>query len=120
MARRAPPLLPGTDPPLSFMHATVNRNKRSLTLDLRRPRGRDVFLRLAARADVVIENFRPGVMDGYGLGYGDVRAVKPDVVYVSISGFGQFGPDADRAGYDPLAQAASGFLSLNGTPTASR
>jgi formyl-CoA transferase len=116
MARRAPPLLPGTDPPVSFMHATVNRNKRSLTLDLRRPEGRDVFLRLAARADVVIENFRPGVMDGYGLGYEGVRAAKPDVVYVSISGFGQFGPDADRAGYDPLAQAASGFLSLNGSP----
>lgn len=116
MARRAPPFLPGTDPPLSFMHATVNRNKRSLSLDLRRPEGRDVFLRLAARADIVVENFRPGVMEGYGLGYAAVRAVRPDVVYVSISGFGQWGPDADRAGYDPLAQAASGFLSLNGDP----
>jgi formyl-CoA transferase len=116
MARRAPPFLPGTDPPVSFMHATVNRNKRSLTLDLRRPAGRDVFLRLAARSDVVVENFRPGVLDGYGLGYEHVRAVRPDVVYVSISGFGQWGPDADRAGYDPLAQAASGFLSLNGDP----
>ena len=116
MARRAPPLLPGTSPPVSFMHATVNRNKRSVTLDLRRPAGRDAFLRLAARSDVVVENFRPGVMDGYGLGYAQVRAVRPDVVYVSISGFGQFGPDADRAGYDPLAQAASGFLSLNGSP----
>jgi formyl-CoA transferase len=116
MARRAPPFLPGTDPPVSFMHATVNRNKRSLRLDLRRPEGRDVFLRLAARADVIVENFRPGVMDGYGLGYEHVRAVRPDVVYVSISGFGQWGPDADRAGYDPLAQAASGFLSLNGDP----
>jgi formyl-CoA transferase len=94
----------------------VNRNKRSLTLDLRRPEGRDAFLRLAARADVVVENFRPGVMDGYGLGYPHVRAVRPDVVYVSISGFGQWGPDADRAGYDPLAQAASGWLSLNGSP----
>ena len=116
MARRAPPHLPGTDPPVSFMHATVNRNKRSLTLDLRRPEGRDAFLRLAARADVVVENFRPGVMDGYGLGWDGVRAVKRDAIYVSISGFGQFGPDADRAGYDPLAQAASGFLSLNGSP----
>jgi formyl-CoA transferase len=116
MARRAPPLLPGSEPPVSFMHATVNRNKRSLTLDLRRPAGRGVFLRLAARADVVVENFRPGVMDAWGLGYRDVRGVRPDVVYVSISGFGQWGPDADRAGYDPLAQAASGFLSLNGAP----
>jgi formyl-CoA transferase len=116
MARRAPPFLPGSDPPVSFMHATVNRNKRSLALDLGRPEGRDVFLRLAARSDIVVENFRPGAMERFGLGYADVRAVRPDVVYVSISGFGHFGPDRDRAGYDPLAQAASGFLSLNGDP----
>ena len=116
MARRSPPFLPGFEPPLSFMHATVNRNKRSLSLDLRRPEGRDVFLKLAARADVVVENFRPGAMDRFGLGYRDVRARRPDVVYVSISGYGQWGPDADQMGYDPLAQAASGFLSLNGDP----
>lgn len=116
VVRRLPPMLPGTDPPVGFMQATVNRGKRSLVLDLRRPEGQDVFRRLAARADVVIENFRPGVMDRYGLGYAGVRAVKPDVVYVSISGFGQWGPDADRAGYDPIAQAASGWLALNGEP----
>jgi len=116
VVRRLPPMLPGTDPPVGFLQATVNRNKRSLTLDLRQPEGRDVFLRLAARADVVVENFRPGVMDRYGLSYAEVRAVRPDVVYVSISGFGQWGPDADRAGYDPLAQAASGWLALNGEP----
>jgi formyl-CoA transferase len=116
VARRLPPMLPGTDPPVGFLQATVNRNKRSLTLDLRKPEGRDVFLRLAARADVVVENFRPGVMDRYGLGYADLRRVRPELVYVSISGFGQWGPDADRAGYDPLAQAASGWLSLNGDP----
>ena len=116
VVRRLPPMLPGTDPPIGFLQATVNRNKRSLTLDLRKPEGRDVFRKLAARADVVIENFRPGVMDRYGLGYADLRAVRPDLVYVSISGFGQWGPDADRAGYDPLAQAASGWLALNGAP----
>ena len=116
IARRSPPALPGTDPPVSFMHATVNRNKRSLALDLRDPRGRDVFLALAGRCDVVVENFRPGVMERWGLGYDSVRARRPDVVYASISGFGQFGPDADRPGYDPLAQATSGFLSLNGSP----
>ena len=116
IARRSPPFLPGTDPPLSFMHATVNRNKRSLALDLRDPRGRDVFLELAARADVVVQNFRPGTMDAWGLGYEAVRARRPDVVYVSISGFGLYGPDHERVGYDPLAQAASGFLSLNGSP----
>ena len=114
--RRMPPFLPGTDPPVSFLHATVNRNKRSLTLDLRRPEGRELFLSLAARSDIVVENFRPGTMDRWGLGYAGVRAVKPDIIYVSISGFGQFGPDHDRVGYDPVTQAAGGFSSLNGTP----
>jgi len=116
IARRSPPLLPGTDPPQSFMHATLNRNKRSLSLDLRDDRGRDLFLRLAATADVVIENFKPGTMARWGVGYEDLRRVKPDCVYVSISGYGQWGPSSDRVGYDPLAQAESGFLSLNGSP----
>ncbi len=116
IARRAPPLLPGSENPVSFMHATVNRNKRSLCLDLRRPEGRDLFLSLAEKADVVVENFRPGTMQGWGLGYAAVREVRPDTVYVSISGYGQFGALRNRMGYDPLAQAMSGFLSLNGSP----
>jgi len=116
IARRVPPPLPGTDPPLSFMHATVNRNKRSLSLDLHRPEAREVALRLAARADLFVENFRPGALARFGLDYAGVRAVRPDVVYVSISGFGQWGPGRERLGYDPLAQAESGFLSLNGSP----
>ena len=116
IARRAPPFLPGTDPPVSFMHATVNRNKRSLSLDLRTEPGREVFLALARRSDIVVENFRPGTMSGWGLGYDAVRACKTSVIYVSISGYGQFGPHCERVGYDPLAQAASGFLSLNGAP----
>ena len=116
IARRSPPFLPDTDPPVSFMHATVNRNKRSLSLDLHHPEGRDVFLALARESDVVIENFRPGTVDRWGIGYAAVRALRPDVVYVSISGFGQWGPLHEQVGYDPLAQAASGFLSLNGSP----
>jgi len=116
IARRSPPFLPGSDPPLSFMHETVNRNKRSLALDLHGEAGRALFLRLAANSDVVIENFRPGTADAWGIGYHAVRAHRPDVIYVSISGFGQWGPDHDLVGYDPLAQAASGFLSLNGSP----
>jgi formyl-CoA transferase len=116
ISRRSPPLLPGTRPPLSFMHASVNRNKRSLALDLRDPRGRELFLRLAEQCDAVVENFRPGTLDAWGCGYAAVRARRPDVVYASISGFGQWGPQADEPGYDPLAQAASGFLSLNGSP----
>ncbi len=116
VARHVPPMLPGTTSPLSFMHTTVNRNKRSLTLDLRQEAGREIFVRLARAADVVVENFRPGTMARWGLGYAELRAVKPDLVYVSISGFGQFGPDHARVGYDPLAQAYSGFISLNGDP----
>jgi formyl-CoA transferase len=116
VARRSPPLLPGTKPAISFMQATLNRNKRSLTLDLHAPRGREIFLDLCGRADVVIENFRPGALDGWGVGWKELRARKHDLVLVSISGFGQYGRDHERAGYDPLAQAASGFLSLNGSP----
>lgn len=112
--QRMPPFLPGTNPPLSSAHATVNRNKRNLSLDLRTPGGRDIFLKLAARSDVVVENFRPGTFDKWGIGYEAVRAVKSDIIYVSLTGFGQFGPDHDRPGYDPLAQAVSGFISLNG------
>jgi formyl-CoA transferase len=114
ISRTIAPFLPETNPPISTMHATVNRNKRSLSLDLRKPEGREIFLTLAARSDVVLENFRPSTMDKWGVGYEAVRTVKPDIIYTSISGFGQFGPEHDRAGYDTLAQAASGFMSLNG------
>ena len=116
IARRSPPFLPGSDPPVSFMHATVNRNKRSITLDLKHSEARDIFLALAERCDVLIENFRPGTLEAWGAGYADLRTRRPDIVYVSISGFGQFGPGSQRLGYDPLAQAESGFLSLNGSP----
>jgi len=114
VGRAIAPFLGGTK--TSFFHATVNRNKRSLTLDVRRADGRDIFLSLAAKSDVVVENFKPGLMERYGLGYDQVRAVKPDIVYVSITGWGQFGPHHQRPGYDPLAQAASGFVSMNGSP----
>lgn len=116
VARRSPPFLPGTDPPVSFMQATVNRNKRSLCLDLHRPEGRELLLRLCARTDVMIESFRPGTLERWGLGFEALRAMKDDLVLISITGYGQFGRDHQRAGYDPLAQAASGFLSLNGSP----
>ncbi len=109
------PTLPGTD--VGFAHATVNRNKRALALDVRSPQGRELVLELARRSDVMVENFKAGTMAGYGLGYEDVRAVKEDIVYVSITGWGQFGPRHRDAGYDPLAQATSGFLSVNGDPS---
>ncbi|MFN0025967.1 MAG: CaiB/BaiF CoA transferase family protein [Acidimicrobiales bacterium] len=117
--------LPGGPPPqsapriggtgLNYVNQTVHRNKRSLSLDLRVPAGRDVFLALVATADVVIENFRPGTLAGWGIGYEHCQAVKADLVYVSISGWGQFGPWHQRAGYDPAAQAASGWMDLNAT-----
>ncbi|MGH8013062.1 MAG: CaiB/BaiF CoA transferase family protein [Candidatus Binataceae bacterium] len=115
VARKVQPYLTGKEGRVSFLHATVNRNKRSLTLDLRSAQGREIFLQLAARADIVVQNFRPGTFDKWGIGYEHCRAVKPDVIYISISGFGQFGSGHDRAGYDPLAEAASGFMSLNGS-----
>jgi formyl-CoA transferase len=114
VGRRIPPFLPGATRPISFLQATVNRNKRSLTLDLRTPQGREIFLKLTRNADIVVQNFRPGTFDRWGVGYAACRGVKPDIIYVSISGFGQFGPIHDRVGYDPLAQAMSGFMSLNG------
>lgn len=116
VARYLPPYIPGTDPPVGFMHAMLNRNKRSITLDLHHPEAVEAFLQLAARADIVVENFKPGALDRFGAGYAVVRGVRPDVIFVSISGFGQWGPEHDRPGYDPLAQAESGYMSLNGPP----
>ncbi len=110
------PQLPGTE--IGFAHATVNRNKRALSLDIRKPEGRDICLKIAQSADIMVENFKVGTMDRYGLGYADMQAVKPDIVYVSITGWGQFGVRHEDAGYDPLAQAASGFMSVNGSPDA--
>ena len=108
------PMLPSTDMGAAF--ATVNRNKRSLAVDIRIPEGRDICLDVAKQCDIVVQNFKVGTMSGYGLGYEDVLTVKPDVVYVSISGFGQYGPHQDAPAYDPLIQAVSGFMSVNGQP----
>jgi len=114
VCRKLPPFLP--DSSLSLAHETVNRNKRNVTLDLHHPRGREIFLALCRDADIVVENFKPGTLAGWGVGYADVARVKPDIVYVSVSGFGQFGPYAERPGYDPIAQNFSGWSSLNGAP----
>jgi crotonobetainyl-CoA:carnitine CoA-transferase CaiB-like acyl-CoA transferase len=89
-----------------------NRNKRSLALDLKQPEAREIVLRLAATADVFVQNFRPGVIDRMGLGEEAIRAVRPDIVYVSISGFGETGPFAGKPVYDPLIQAVSGLASV--------
>jgi len=114
VCRVLPPKLPDSD--LTVPHETVNRNKKNVSLDLKDPAGRDLFLELCRGADIVLENFKPGTLAGWGCGYADVAAVKADIIYVSVSGFGQFGPYADRPGYDPIAQNFSGWSSINGEP----
>ena len=91
---------------------SLNRNKKSITLDLRIDAGRDIALRLASEADVLIQNFRPGVMEKRGLGYDDIKKLNSKIVYCSISGFGPTGPYRDMPGYDTVGQARSGLLSL--------
>jgi crotonobetainyl-CoA:carnitine CoA-transferase CaiB-like acyl-CoA transferase len=93
---------------------SVNRNKESLALDLKHERARPILDALLSRADVVVENFRPGTMERLGLGYGDVAARHPRVVYCSISGFGQTGPRWAEAGYDAVMQAEGGLMSITG------
>jgi formyl-CoA transferase len=95
---------------------SLNRNKRSVVLDLKQESGRELFLELAQTADVVIENFRPGVAERLGVGYEAVNAVNPRIVYASISGFGQTGPYAAYPGYDLIAQAMTGVMSVMGEP----
>ena len=94
----------------------VNRNKRSVALNLKDERHRDAFHRLAASADVLVENFRPGVTAKLGIDYETLREINPRLIYASISGFGQTGPSAQRAGYDLIAQGMSGVMSVTGEP----
>ena len=93
---------------------SVNRNKRGIAVDLKTARGRDIALRIADRADVVVENFRPGTAGRLGLGYNDLSARNPQLIYASISGFGQTGPYASEPGYDAIAQALGGLMSVTG------
>jgi CoA:oxalate CoA-transferase len=99
----------------TYFFLSSNRGKRSMTLDLRRPEGRDLLLRLLARFDVLVENYRPGVMDALGLGPGALSERFPRLIYCAISGFGADGPYRDRPGFDQIAQGMSGFMSLTGT-----
>ncbi|MCH6468611.1 CaiB/BaiF CoA transferase family protein [Sinomonas terrae] len=93
---------------------SVNRNKRSLAVDLKTPEGLAAVRRLALKADVIVENFRPGTAARLGLGYEELSAANPGLVYASISGYGQTGPESGRAGYDAIAQARSGIMSVTG------
>jgi crotonobetainyl-CoA:carnitine CoA-transferase CaiB-like acyl-CoA transferase len=101
---------------MSAFFVVCNRGKRSIVLDLHQPEGAAIALRLAAESDVVIENFRPGVMDKLGLGYEHVRALNPDVIYASLTGFGSEGPYRDRSAYDTAIQAYGGFATNQADP----
>ncbi len=111
--RAMPPLVNGE----SASFAALNRNKRSLVLDLKQQSARDVVLELVKKSDVFLENNRPGALEGIGLGPAQVRAVNPDIVYTSASGFGQTGPYRRRAGVNLIVEAFSGALSVTGLPT---
>jgi crotonobetainyl-CoA:carnitine CoA-transferase CaiB-like acyl-CoA transferase len=107
-----PPFVAGE----SAYYMSVNRNKRSIAIDLKSDAGKQLALALARKADVVIENFRPGAMERLGLGYEDVRRVNPKVIYCGISGFGRTGPEAGRPGYDLILQGEGGVMSITGEP----
>jgi crotonobetainyl-CoA:carnitine CoA-transferase CaiB-like acyl-CoA transferase len=91
-----------------------NANKKSLTLNLKEPKAKEIFLKLVESADVVVENFRPGVMDRLGIGYNKVKEINPKIIYCAISGFGQTGPDAHKPAYDQIIQGLSGEMAING------
>jgi crotonobetainyl-CoA:carnitine CoA-transferase CaiB-like acyl-CoA transferase len=102
---------------MSALYLTCNRGKRSIAVDLQHPEGVDLMRRLAADADVVVQNFRPGVVDRLGVGYDDIRALNDDVVYVSLSAFGSQGPYRDRSAYDTVIQAYAGLAANQADPT---
>lgn len=104
----------GADTAEAAYYLAANRNKRSVTVDIATPEGQQIVRELAAQSDVVLENYKVGQLKKYGLDYESLRAVKPDLVYCSVTGFGQTGPYAHRAGYDFIIQGIGGFMSITG------
>ncbi|CAD9217839.1 L-carnitine dehydratase/bile acid-inducible protein F [Burkholderia cenocepacia] len=104
----------GADTAEAAYYLAANRNKRSVTIDIATPEGQQIVRELAAQSDVVLENYKVGQLKKYGLDYEALRAVKPDLVYCSVTGFGQTGPYAHRAGYDFIVQGIGGFMSITG------
>jgi len=113
MTRRLPPHFVGSE---SVYYLSVNRNKRSLSVDMKNESGRALIRELALGCDIVVENFRPGILKRLGLSYDDIAAEKPGIIWCCISGFGQEGPYRDRPAYDMIVQAMSGGMSLTGEP----
>jgi CoA:oxalate CoA-transferase len=110
--RKHPPMVRGQ----SVYFTVYNRGKKSVCLDMRSERGKEVFAALVKKSDIVLENFRPGVMRAMGFDYERLRALNPGIILVSVSGFGQYGPYTDRPAFDPLGQAMSGLMTLTGQP----
>lgn len=98
----------------SMYYANLNRNKKGITLNLKSEEGKEIFKKLVRKADVVIENYRPGVMDKLGLGYEVLRQINPGLIYGSVSGFGSYGPYSQRPGYDIISQGMGGLMSVTG------
>ena len=111
-ARRNAPIVNGE----SAYFMNLNRNKRGMTLNLKSEKGKEIFRKLVKNADIVLENYRPGVMEKLGLGYEELRKINPAIVYGAVSGFGHYGPYSQRAGYDIIGQAMSGLMSTTGWP----
>jgi crotonobetainyl-CoA:carnitine CoA-transferase CaiB-like acyl-CoA transferase len=100
----------------SYCFAVLNRNKKSVALDMKDPRGKAILMKLAAGADIVAENFRPGVVKKLGIDYESLRRVNPELIYASMSGFGQTGPYGKKGGFDIIAQGMSGIMTMTGEP----
>ncbi len=111
-----PPYFKDGNREISAYFMTANRGKRSVTADMRTPEGQEFIKKLAARADIVVENFKVGGLEKYGLDYTSLKAINPGIIYCSITGFGQTGPYAKRAGYDLIIQAMGGLMSITGEP----
>ncbi len=94
----------------------VNRNKRSITIDLKQPEGQEIVKKLAKRSDILLENYKVGTLQRFGLGYDDIKEINPGIIYCSITGFGQYGPYKDRPGYDFIIQGMGGIMSITGEP----
>jgi formyl-CoA transferase len=100
----------------SAYYMNLNRNKRSLTVNLKTEKGKDIFRKLVGKVDILLENFRPGTMEKLGLGWEELKKIKPSLIYGCISGFGHYGPYSERAGYDIIGQAMGGLMSTTGWP----
>lgn len=112
--RKIPPYNLRDDQSAYFL--ALNRNKKSLTLDLKHPEGKEIFYALAKKSDVVINNFTPGTMEKLGLGYEDLKKINPQIIYASVTGYGQTGPYRERPSYDIIVQAMGGVMSYTGEP----